>query len=63
MRTPIFKLLVARTLQVHIAEIEPASDAVTRSDFLARFSDHTVSVEAVVPAFNAGVLRDRIVGG
>jgi len=52
-----FELIVARTLQVLGAEIdiEPSSEAGTRIDFLARFSDHTVSVEAVAPVFNADV--------
>ncbi len=49
--------LVARTLQVLGAEIEvePGSEAGTRMDLLARFSDHAVSVEAVAPVFNADV--------
>jgi hypothetical protein len=52
-----FELIVARTLQVLGAEIEvePGSEAGTRIDFLARFSEHTVSVEAVAPVFNADV--------
>jgi hypothetical protein len=50
-----FELIVARTLQVLGAEIEvePGSAAGTRIDFMARFSDETVSVEAVAPVFNA----------
>src|SRR5215203_4506485 len=52
-----FEVIVARTLQVLSAEIEiePGSETGTRMDFLARFSDHTVSVEAVAPVFNADV--------
>jgi hypothetical protein len=50
-----FELIVARTLQALGAEIEvePDSEAGTRIDFLARFSDQTISVEAVAPVFNA----------
>jgi hypothetical protein len=50
-----FELIVARTLQVLGAdiEVEPASEAGTRIDFLAHFSDSTVSVEAVAPVFDA----------
>jgi hypothetical protein len=50
-----FELIVARTLQVLGAdiEVEPDSEAGTRIDFLARFPDRTVSVEAVAPVINA----------
>jgi hypothetical protein len=34
-------------------EVEPDSEAGTRIDFLARFPDRTVSVEAVAPVINA----------
>ena len=50
-----FELIVARTLQVLGAdiEVEPHSNASTRIDFLARFPDRTVSVQAVAPVINA----------
>ena len=46
---------MARTLQVLGAdiEVEPDSEAGTRIDFLARFPDRTISVEAVAPVINA----------
>ena len=50
-----FELIVARTLQVLGAdiEVEPDSEAGTRIDFLARFPDCKVSVEAVALVINA----------
>ena len=54
-RSALFELIVARTLQVLGAEIEvePRSPSGTRVDFLSRFEDGTVAVEAVSPVFNA----------
>lgn len=50
-----FELIVARTLQVLGAdiEVEPDSEAGTRIDFVARFPDSAVSVEAMAPVFDA----------
>jgi hypothetical protein len=55
-----FELIVARTLQVLGAdiEVEPDSEAGTRIDFLARFPDRPVSVEAVAPVINAAAGKE-----
>jgi hypothetical protein len=52
-----FELIVARTLQVLGAsiEIEPGGAEDIRIDFVARFPDSTVSIEAVAPAFNVEI--------
>lgn len=52
-----FELIVGRTLQVLGAtiEVEPGGASDTRIDFVARFPDATVAVEAVSPLFNAEV--------
>jgi hypothetical protein len=52
-----FELIVARTLQVLGAsiEIEPGGAQDIRIDFVARFPESTVSVEAVAPAFNVEI--------
>lgn len=52
-----FELIVARTLQVLGAsiEIEPGGAEDIRIDFVARFTDSTISVEAVAPAFNVEI--------
>lgn len=52
-----FEMIVARTLQVLGAEIEvePGGKEEVRIDFVARFPDSTIGVEAVSPVFNADV--------
>jgi len=52
-----FELIVARTLQVLGAsiEVEPGGAQDIRIDFVARFPESTVSVEAVAPAFNVAI--------
>ncbi len=61
-----FELVVARMLQGLGASVtcEPESEVGgTKIDFVARFSDHTVAVEAISPVFNkdtAKTVRDRI---
>jgi len=52
-----FEMILARTLQVLGAEIEvePGGKEEVRIDFVARFPDSTVGVEAVSPVFNADV--------
>jgi len=52
-----FELIVGRTLQVLGAtvEFEPGGASDTRVDFVARFPDATVAVEAVSPVFGSDV--------
>jgi hypothetical protein len=52
-----FELIVGRTLQVLGAtiEVEPGGASDTRVDFVARFPDSTVAVEAVSPVFGSQV--------
>ena len=52
-----FELIVGRTLQVLAAtiEVEPGGASDTRVDFVARFPDATVAVEAVSPIFGSDV--------
>jgi hypothetical protein len=52
-----FELIVARTLQVLGAsvELEPGGAQDIRIDYVARFPQSTVSVEAVAPTFNVAV--------
>ena len=52
-----FELIVGRTLQVLGAtiEVEPGGASDTRIDFVARFPDTTVAVEAVSPVFGSEV--------
>lgn len=52
-----FELIVGRTLQVLGAtiEVEPGGASDTRVDFVARFPDTTVAVEAVSPVFGSEV--------
>lgn len=52
-----FELIVGRTLQVLGAtiEVEPGGASDTRIDFVARFPDTTVAVEAVSPVFDSEV--------
>ena len=52
-----FELIVARTLQVLGAsiEVEPGGAQDIRIDFVARFPESTVGVEAVAPAFNVEI--------
>jgi hypothetical protein len=52
-----FELIVGRTLQVLGAtiEVEPGGASDTRVDFVARFPDTTVAVEAVSPVFSSEV--------
>jgi len=63
-QSALFELVVARTLQIFGAtiEVEPESAAGTRIDFVARFPDGTISVEAKAPVFMGylgDTLRDR----
>ncbi len=59
-RSAIFELVVARTLQAMGAtiQVEATASGGSRPDFLARFPDGTVIVEATSPAFDAAFGED-----
>jgi hypothetical protein len=55
-----FELIVARTLQLLGASIEvevPIAETMKRPDFLVRFPDGAITVEATVPEINARISR------